>query len=84
MKHTLVQRKPSVYDVEFEGRRGRVSKTGETTRSKRWHLEGVSYNEERHFRSRREAFYFFETGEKFKTKPVYATLGGRKGTQRIR
>jgi hypothetical protein len=82
MKYTLVERKPAVYDVEFDGRSGRVSKTGDNTRSKRWHL--IADGEDRYFRSRREAFHFFKTGEKFKTKPVYASLGGRGGTRRIR
>lgn len=83
--YTMKERRPfPVYDVEFEGRRGKVFKTGDTTRSKRWHLDGVSYNESHDFRSRREAFYFFETGEKFETNPEFAVLGGRKGTKRIR
>jgi hypothetical protein len=76
--------KPISYKVEFEGRKGVVFKTGNTDRAKRWHLDGVSYNESQDFRSRREAFHFFMTGEKFDTKPVFETLGGRKGSKRIR
>lgn len=75
--------KPIAWRVEFDGRTGKVSKTGDATRSKRWHLEGTSYNEDAHFRSRREAFHYFKTGEKFKTKPVYAGMRGG-GSKRIR
>lgn len=72
-----------VYDVRFEEREGVVSKTGETKRSKRWKLE-VAGEDTKFFKSRRAAFYWFEYQERFETNPVYATLGGRKGTKRIR
>ncbi len=85
LKYTkIVGRKPIAYRVEFDGRVGEVFRTGDTTRSKRWHLDGVSYNESKDCTSRRAAFHFFKTGEKFVTKPVYQVLGGRKGNKRIR
>lgn len=87
IKYTLLRRKPSKWAVEFEGRTGTVEKTGDTGRSGRWKLtEDTSEDSRsiRHFRSRREAFHFFRTGERFETNPVFAVLGGRRGTKRIR
>lgn len=83
-KYEMVGRKPAKYNVEFEGRTGIVFQTGDPTRSKRWHLDGVSYDESRDFQSRRAAFHYFKTGEKHTTKPVFQVLGGRKGQKRIR
>jgi len=80
--YEMVGRKPAVYKVEKGGEFATVKKTGDTTRSKRWEL--FLANESLFFRSRREAFHFFKTGEKFVTKPVYQVLGGRKGNKRIR
>ena len=87
MRYTLIQRRPfPIYDVEFEGKRGTLMKSKDGgIRCKRWALvEDENLEEVKYFPSRRAALFFFETGEKFKTNPVYATLGGRKGTTRIR
>lgn len=82
INYEMVGRKPATYRVEHDGKFATVKKTGDTTRCKRWEL--FLANESLFFRSRREAFHFFETGEKFVTKPVYQVLGGRKGNKRIR
>ena len=84
IKYTMQERRPNpVYVVDDGTKMGMVEKTGDTTRCKRWKLllEG---EEDKFFKSRREAFHFFETGEKYQTNPVFAVLGGRKGTKRIR
>jgi hypothetical protein len=75
----MIERKPfPIYKVEHEDRFATVKKVD----NKRWEL--FLANESLFFRSRRAAFHFFETGEKFKTNPVFAVMGGRKGTKRIR
>lgn len=76
----MIQRKPeSIYGVEYDGRVGLVSKTGDDQRSLRWKLELVD-GESKHFKSRREAFYFFETGKKYETNPTYI-MQGQKGVR---
>lgn len=77
--YTLENKKPTVWRVEFDGRTGHVLKSEDDgVRSKRWQLkEG---EETKFFKSRRAAFYFFRTGEKFETKPVFAR--GAKGSQK--
>lgn len=87
IKYSLMRRKPSKWAIEFEGRTGFVEKTGDTGRSGRWKLIECTSEDSRsirYFKSRRAAFHFFRTGERHETKPVYAVLGGRKGTRRIR
>jgi hypothetical protein len=75
----MIERKPfPIYKVEHEDRFATVKKVD----NKRWEL--FLANESLFFKSRRAAFHFFETGEKFKTNPVFAVMGGRKGTKRIR
>jgi len=82
IKYEMVSRKPlPVYKVEHEDRFAVVRKTEDN----RWELRGYGTDcESLFFKSRRAAFHFFETGEKFKTNPVFAVMGGRKGTKRIR
>lgn len=84
VKYTMTQRKPfPVYEVSVGEREAVVMKSEDDgVRSKRWQLieEG---NETLYFSSRRAAFYFFEIGERFKTKPVYAGMRGG-GSKRIR
>jgi hypothetical protein len=98
IKYEMVSRKPRpVYNVAFADKIGQVFKNLDKPVSiaKRWCL--VDLTEFRgqndpegvevpilYFKSRRAAFHFFETGEKFKTNPVFAVMGGRKGTKRIR
>lgn len=86
MKYTMTQRKPfPIYDVEFEGKKGTVMKSeDEGVRCKRWILAEEGDEKMKFFKSRRAAFCFFTTGEKFKTNPIFAVLGGRRGTKRIR
>jgi len=83
LKYTMEMRKPTiVWRVEFKGRIGHVLKNEDTSRAKRWQLtegdQDIAF-----FKSRRAAFYFFETGKKFKTKPVYAGMRGG-GSKRVR
>ena len=83
VRYEMVERKPlPIYGVELDGRAACISKTGDTDRGLRWSLEEVG-QPKRHFRSRREALYFFETGKKYKTNPVYSMKGG-KAQKRIR
>lgn len=81
IKYTLESRKPTSYLVDDGTKLGVVQKTGDTTRSKRWVLQ-MEGEEDKHFRSRRAAFHWFEHGKPFVTKPVYAP--GSKNTKRIR
>ena len=81
IKFEMVGRKPARYNVEFEGRTGSVFQTGEATRRMRWAMEHEGQNPQ-FFPSRRAAFHFFETGEKFVTKAVFAARG--KSQRRIR
>lgn len=77
IKYEMVTRKPlPIYKVEHNGNFATVKKTEDN----RWEL--FLANESKFFKSRRAAFHFFETGEKFKTNPVYASRG--KATTRIR
>ena len=80
--YTHESRNPTVWRVEFEGRVGHVLKSEDDgVRCKRWQLtEG---EDTKFFKSRRAAFYFFKTGEKFEPKPVYA-IRGKGGAKRIR
>jgi hypothetical protein len=82
IKYEMTERKPlPTYKVEHDDRFAEVKKTEDN----RWELRGLGTDcESLFFKSRRAAFYFFETGEKFKTNPVFAVLGGRKGQRRIR
>jgi hypothetical protein len=94
IKYKMIQRRPfPIYDVEFEGKRGTLMKNGRRSvdssgpLNQRWRwslVEDENLGEVKFFKSRRAAFCFFETGEKFKTNPVFAVMGGRKGTKRIR
>lgn len=78
--YTLEKRKPAVWRVEADGRTGYVLKRDdEGDRAKRWQL--TVGEETTYFKSRRSAFVFFRTGEKFSPKPVFAD--GRSG-KRIR
>ena len=79
----IVRRKPSKWAVEFDGRTGFVEKTGRTERIRRWKLT-LPDGPGGYFASRRGAIHYFVTGEKFETNPVFAVLGGRRGTRRIR
>lgn len=80
IKYEMVSRKPlPVYKVEHNGNFATVKKT-DGPRCKRWEL--FLATESKFFKSRRAAFHFFETGEKYKTNPVYASRG--KATTRIR
>jgi len=79
MWYKMLRRKPSKWAVGHDGREGTVEKTGDTARGRRWRDDGG-----RLFPSRRAAFYFFETGHRFTTTPVYAVINGRRGTKRSR
>ena len=76
----MLRRKPSKWAVEFDGREGTVEKTGIADRGTRWRLTcegGGGF-----FPSRRAALFFFETGERFKTNPVFLVVGGRRSAKR--
>ena len=80
IKYTMETRRPNpAYAVDDGTKMGVVAKTGDNTRSKRWVLQ-MEGEEDKFFKSRRAAFFFFETGEKFVTKPIYAS--GARGSQR--
>lgn len=89
--YTLESSKPTTWRVECGGSFGFVMKNEDTSRSKRWILitdpeqndGGVLEGEKKFFKSRRAAFHFFKTGEKFETKPVY-DVRGKGGARRIR
>lgn len=81
--YKLLRRKPSVWAVEHDGRTGTVAKgPHDAAPSKRWKLDGDAGAH--FFKSRRAAFHFFRTGEKFTVKPVYAVIGGRRSQKRVR
>ena len=75
-----LRRKPSKWAVTCGEREGTVEKTGIADRGTRWRLTcegGGGF-----FPSRRAAVYFFETGERFKTNPVFLVVGGRRSAKR--
>jgi hypothetical protein len=81
----MISRKPFIcYSVVLDSRKVFLVKSekGSTERSKRWKMI-VSPDEDLFFSSKRSALRFFQTGEKFKTKPVYAS-GKGKTQKRIR
>lgn len=80
--YTLLRRKPAKWAVEFDGREGTVEKTGIADRGVRWKLTTESGGG--FFKSRRAAFHFFKTGERFETNPVYAVVGGRRSQKRVK
>ena len=85
ISYTMLRRKPTKWAVEFEGHTGTVEKNS-SKRGDRWKLtehESEDSNVVRYFKSRRAAFFFFEYGKQFETKPVYIKLG-RGGGKRIR
>ena len=61
----------------------KITKTGRTERCRRWHLT-IDGKPGGWFPSKRAAKCFAETGKKFKTKPVFAVIGGRRSQKRIR
>jgi len=80
--YEMLRRKPSKWAVEFEGRTGTVEKMDKLPRGKRWRLvTGDERNVLKYFRSRREAFHYFKTGERFTTNPVYQRTGRNKGAR---
>ena len=82
VNYSLLRRNPTKWAVEFEGREAVVQKTGLTKRGQRWRL--LDGGNSLFFRSRREAFYFFRTGKKFVTTPVFAVLNGKRSLRRVR
>jgi hypothetical protein len=79
----MISRKPFIcYSVVLDSRKVFLVKSGFVERSKRWKMI-VSPDEGLFFPSKRSALHFFQTGEKFKTKPVYAS-GKGKIQKRIR
>lgn len=84
--YELLRRKPSKWKVYFETRTAYVIKNPDNEgRAKRWLLVPDNYEgAQGFFPSRRAAFHFFKTGKRFTTKPVFAVMGGRRGTKRIR
>jgi len=94
--YKMEQRNPIVWNVTFGDKIGQVFRNIDkpTPRSKRWCLVDLTEFQGQdvenpvevpilYFKSRRAAFHFFKTGEKFKTKPVYAGMRGG-GSKRIR
>ena len=81
----MLRRKPSKWEVEFEGRKAVIEKTSSTDRGIRWRLTpDGGHIAGGFFKSRREALYYFTTGERFKTTPRFAVVVGRRGTKRVR
>ena len=78
----MLRRKPSKWAVEFGEKSGTVERTGIADRGTRWKL--VSNFGGGFFPSRRAAFHFFVTGERFKTNPVFEVINGRRSTKRSR
>ena len=83
MKCEMQLRRPfPVYELTHEDRKAFLIKSEDTgVRCKRWSLKYEDGNQD-FFKSKRAAVHFFRTGEKFKTKPVYANRG--KAQKRIR
>lgn len=82
ISYTLLRRKPSKWEVEFEGRTATVERTGIADRGTRWKLTDGQRGG--FFKSRRAAFHFFKTGERFVTKPIYSVVGGKRSQRRVR
>ena len=80
-EYKLLRRKPSKWAVSDGTRTGTVEKTGSTERRKRWRLHAEKGG---FFPSRRAAMHFFTTGERFKTRPRFAVVNGRRSTKRSR
>lgn len=89
LKIKLISRKPARWAAANGVAVAVVTHKPKAPRGQRWELDagypphGVGVDEVRTFRSRREAFGYFENGRKVASKPVYAG-GGRTGTKRVR
>jgi hypothetical protein len=84
--YKMLRRKPPKWHVTEGERTAYVIKNPDDQgRAKRWLLVPDNYDApQKFFKSRRAAFHFFRTGEKFITKPVYAVIGGRRSQKRVR
>jgi hypothetical protein len=84
--YKLLRRKPPKWHVTDGERTAYVIKNPDNQgRAKRWLVVPDNYEGKQKFcPSRRAAFHFFRTGEKFTTTPVYAVVGGRRSQKRVR
>lgn len=83
MQCKMINRKPfPVYSLVEDTRKAFLVKSeDEGVRCKRWKMI-VNPDKDLFFSSKRAAIHFFQTGEKYKTKPVYSVRN--KSQKRIR